>query len=155
MARYQSLLASLIVVCSIVTQARAAQPAEPISVGSWLVGAYNADTTGTFSHCAAGQGYGNGRVLTLGESATRLWLAGVVSAKLNALKFARATGAIPENINFALKTGTLRDFLDNSAVPYLTEPSRQDLKPADVASAARSYIFLVTCTAEAKEAAKK
>jgi len=43
---------------------------------------------------------------------------GVVAAKLNAIKFVRATGNIPENINFAIKTGALRDFLDNSVVPY-------------------------------------
>jgi S1-C subfamily serine protease len=43
-------------------------------------------------------------------------IVGMVAAKLNALKFAKATGNIPENINFAIKTGTLRDFLDNSVV---------------------------------------
>jgi S1-C subfamily serine protease len=43
---------------------------------------------------------------------------GMVAAKLNALKFAKATGNIPENINFAIKTGALRDFLDNSVVSY-------------------------------------
>ena len=36
---------------------------------------------------------------------------GVVAAKINAIKFAKATGEIPENINFAIKTGALRDFL--------------------------------------------
>jgi S1-C subfamily serine protease len=45
---------------------------------------------------------------------------GVVAEKLNALRVAKATGDIPENINFAIKTGALRDFLDNSVVPYRT-----------------------------------
>jgi S1-C subfamily serine protease len=80
---------------------------------------------------------------------------GVVSSKLNALKFAKATGDIPENINFALKTGTVRDFLDNSVVPYGTEQSQEDLKAADIASAARSYIMLITCTASVREAGGK
>jgi S1-C subfamily serine protease len=80
---------------------------------------------------------------------------GVVSSKLNALKFAKATGDIPENINFALKTGTVRDFLDNSVVPYGTEQSQEDLKAADIASAARSYIMLITCTASEREAGGK
>lgn len=80
---------------------------------------------------------------------------GVVSAKLNALKFAKATGDIPENINFAIKTGTVRDFLDNSAVPYGTEQSQDDLKAADIASAARTYILLITCTASDREARTK
>ena len=45
---------------------------------------------------------------------------GVVAAKINALKFAKVTGDFPQNINFAVKTGAVRDFLDNSAVPYRT-----------------------------------
>src|SRR6266446_1347471 len=49
---------------------------------------------------------------------------GMVAAKLNALKFAKATGNIPENINFAIKTGAIRDFLDNSAVSYQTADSK-------------------------------
>ena len=53
---------------------------------------------------------------------------GVVAAKLNALKFVKATGNIPENINFAIKTGALRDFLDNSAVSYQTADSKTELK---------------------------
>lgn len=80
---------------------------------------------------------------------------GVVSAKLNALKFAKATGDIPENVNFAIKTGTLRDFLDNSAVPYDTELTETELKTAEIASAARAYIMLITCTANEREAGKK
>ena len=44
----------------------------------------------------------------------------MVSEKLNALQFAKLTGDIPQNINFAIKTGAVRDFLDNSAVPYVT-----------------------------------
>lgn len=80
---------------------------------------------------------------------------GVVAAKLNALKFAKATGDIPENVNFAIKTGTLRDFLDNSAVPYDTELTEAELKTADIASAARNYIMLITCTASEKEADRK
>ena len=72
---------------------------------------------------------------------------GVVSAKLDALRMVKATGDIPQNINFAIKTGALRDFLDNSAVPYhTTEPSGES-KTADIASAARAYTMLISCTA--------
>jgi len=80
---------------------------------------------------------------------------GVVAAKLNALRVARATGDIPENVNFAIKMGTVRDFLDNSVVPYRTEQSEAELKTADIASAARAYIMLITCTANVREAGKK
>src|SRR3954452_23319156 len=53
---------------------------------------------------------------------------GVVTGKLDAMKVIKATGSIPENINFAIKTGALRDFLDNSAVSYQTADSRTELK---------------------------
>jgi S1-C subfamily serine protease len=80
---------------------------------------------------------------------------GVVAEKLNALKFASATGNIPENISFAIKQGALRDFLDNSVVPYKTADAQKELKTAEVASAARAYTMLVSCRAKEAEAAKK
>jgi S1-C subfamily serine protease len=79
---------------------------------------------------------------------------GIVAAKLNALKFARATGNIPENINFAIKTGMLRDFLDNSVVGYQTSAAKSDLKTADIAHNARAYTLLISCTAAAPEPAQ-
>ncbi len=80
---------------------------------------------------------------------------GMVAAKLNAIKFVKATGDIPENINFAIKTGTLRDFLDNSVVSYQTSEAKSDLKTADIAHNARAYTLLISCTAtEPSQAAK-
>lgn len=76
-------------------------------------------------------------------------IVGVVSAKLNALKFVKATGNIPENINFAIKTGALRDFLDNSAVSYQTADSKIESKTADIARNARAFTPLVSCKAKA------
>jgi S1-C subfamily serine protease len=55
---------------------------------------------------------------------------GVVAKKLNAIKMAKVTGDLPQNINFAVKTGALRDFLDNSAVQYQTAEPKQELKAA-------------------------
>jgi S1-C subfamily serine protease len=72
---------------------------------------------------------------------------GVVSAKLDALRMVKATGDIPQNINFAIKTGALRDFLDNSAVPYQTADAGSEMKTADIASAARTYTMLISCSA--------
>lgn len=80
---------------------------------------------------------------------------GVVAEKLNALKFANATGNIPENISFAIKQGALRDFLDNSVVPYKTADTQKELKTAEVASAARAYTMLVSCRAKEAENAKR
>jgi S1-C subfamily serine protease len=76
---------------------------------------------------------------------------GLVAEKLNALKFAKATGDIPENINFAIKTGAVRDFLDNSAVSYQTAESKAEIKTADIARQARAYTLLISCTAKEKD----
>jgi hypothetical protein len=79
----------------------------------------------------------------------------VVAEKLNALKVAKATGDIPENINFAIKTGALRDFLDNSVVPYRTSEPTGEMKTAEVASAARTYTMLISCMARDVASEKK
>jgi S1-C subfamily serine protease len=76
---------------------------------------------------------------------------GVVTGKLNALKFAKATGEIPENINFAIKTGAVRDFLDNSVVSYQTAEPKAELKTADIARNARAYTMLISCTGKEKD----
>jgi S1-C subfamily serine protease len=78
-------------------------------------------------------------------------IVGMVAAKLNALQIARATGDIPENINFAIKTGAIRDFLDNSVVAYETaEPKGEikgEIKTAEIAQAARADTLLISCSA--------
>ena len=80
---------------------------------------------------------------------------GVVAEKLNAVKFAKITGDIPQNINFAIKTGAVRDFLDNSVVPYETAAPVSEQKTADIASDARAYTMLITCSARTEESEKK
>ena len=80
---------------------------------------------------------------------------GMVAAKLNALKFVKATGEIPENINFAIKTGALRDFLDNSAVAYQTAEAKAELKTSDIARNARAFTLLIACTATERTASAK
>jgi S1-C subfamily serine protease len=74
---------------------------------------------------------------------------GVVSGKLDALYMARYTGNIPENINFAIKTGAIRDFLDNSVVPYESAAPGSDLKTPEIAEKARAFTLLITCTSKA------
>jgi S1-C subfamily serine protease len=83
-------------------------------------------------------------------------IVGVVTEKLDVLRIARYTGTIPENINFAIKTGAIRDFLDNSVVPYETSAPGTELKTADIATNARAYTLLISCTAtEREETAKR
>ena len=70
---------------------------------------------------------------------------GVVVAKLNAIRIARSTGDIPQNVNFAVSAGTARAFLDGQGVPYETTPSDNTMDPADIAAAARKFTVLVEC----------
>jgi S1-C subfamily serine protease len=76
---------------------------------------------------------------------------GVVTAKYDTLLFAKRTGALPENINFAVKTGAVRDFLDNSAVAYQTAEPQNELKTAEIARKARAYTMLISCSAKVKD----
>ncbi len=43
------------------------------------------------------------------------------------------TGDLPENINFAVKAGAPRDFLDNSVISYHTAEPKLELKTAEIA----------------------
>ncbi|MGY4628282.1 S1C family serine protease [Bradyrhizobium sp. USDA 4486] len=82
-------------------------------------------------------------------------IVGVVTGKLDTLRIAVATGNIPENINFAIKTGALRDFLDNSVVPYQTAEPKGELKTTDIAGNARPYTMLISCNATEQADAKR
>ena len=50
-------------------------------------------------------------------------LVGVVESKLNALKMAKLTGDIPQNVNFAVRSSTLANFLEANRIPY--EPAKE------------------------------
>ena len=82
-------------------------------------------------------------------------IVGVVTGKVDALRIAVATGNIPENINFAIKTGVLHDFLDNSVVPYQTAEPKGELKTTDIAANARPYTMLISCNATEQADAKR
>ena len=82
-------------------------------------------------------------------------LAGVVVAKLDAMFVMKATGTIPENINFAIKNGALRDFLDNSVVSYQIAEPKVELKTTEIAGNARAYTMLIACTAAEEAEAKR
>ncbi len=70
---------------------------------------------------------------------------GVVVSKLDALKVARTTGDIPQNVNFAIGAGAARRFLDAEGIAYETAPSGGALAPEDIASAAKAFTVLVEC----------
>jgi S1-C subfamily serine protease len=72
-------------------------------------------------------------------------LVGVVTAKLNAIAVAGATGDIPQNVNFALKETVVRSFLDANSVTYAGAPAENSLSAADVGAMAKKFTVLVEC----------
>ena len=70
---------------------------------------------------------------------------GVVVSKLDALRVAKATGDIPQNVNFALNANVLRAFLDANDVQYADGMSAQPLSPTEVAGRAARFTVLIEC----------
>ena len=72
---------------------------------------------------------------------------GVVVQKLNAVKVAKLTGDVPQNVNFAINESTTRAFLDSNQVEYKTgswwNVWQKDL--VDIAEDARAYTVVVEC----------
>ncbi len=72
-------------------------------------------------------------------------LMGVVVSKLNAVKMAKITGDIPQNVNFAINVNVLRSFLDANSVDYNSASSDKPLAPTAIAEKARGFTVLVEC----------
>ena len=73
-------------------------------------------------------------------------LVGVVSAKLDAVKLAMASGDLPQNVNFAIKAAVVATFLDSNRVAYKTAAQGgKTMDPADIADAARAMSGFVVC----------
>ena len=70
---------------------------------------------------------------------------GVATATLNAIAVARATGTIPQNVNFAVNAGTVRAFLDAEQVPYETAAPDRTLATEIVAARAQGSTVRIEC----------
>ncbi|MGO9588223.1 MAG: serine protease [Limisphaerales bacterium] len=70
---------------------------------------------------------------------------GIVSAKLNARAALDATGALPENVNYAVKSSFLLSFLESvpAVSAKLKEPITADRKFEDVVKSAQDAAVLV------------
>ena len=85
---------------------------------------------------------GNSGGPLLDKSAT---IIGIVVAKLDALKFAKITGDIPQNVNFAIKGVIARGFLDIYGIEYQTIRPSEVLDTTKIAAAARKFTVPVEC----------
>ena len=72
-------------------------------------------------------------------------LMGVVVSKLDAIKAAKLTGDIPQNVNFAINANVLRSFLDANSVDYDAVSSEKVLPTTVVAEKAKGFTVLVEC----------
>jgi uncharacterized protein len=72
-------------------------------------------------------------------------VAGVIVSKLNAVKIARATGDIPQNVNFAISLATLQRFLDSNSIDFKTAVSNKIMSTPDVAIIAKKFTVLIEC----------
>ena len=70
---------------------------------------------------------------------------GVVTSKLNALRVAKLTGDIPQNVNFSIKSALVTSFLDAFQIDYHKAPSSAELKVVDIASNVKASVVLVEC----------
>ena len=70
---------------------------------------------------------------------------GVVAAKLSARAALRTSGALPENVNYAVKSSFLLSFLESTpnVVAKLKEANKADLRFADVVEEAKRASVLV------------
>ena len=70
---------------------------------------------------------------------------GVVVSKLDVIKVAAAIDDLPQNVNFAIKSTVLLNFLDSNGVSYSTGALQQSLPPAELAERSKSFSVLVKC----------
>jgi len=70
---------------------------------------------------------------------------GVVVGKLNASAVARATGDIPQNVNFAVSLQALSDFLNRNKVAVKTVERRAVIDTANLAEAMSSFTHRIEC----------
>jgi S1-C subfamily serine protease len=70
---------------------------------------------------------------------------GIVSSRISDLAVAKATGSLPQNINFAIKSTIIQGFLDAHRVDYTSGQSSAKLDPADVGEMAAKSTVLLEC----------
>ena len=72
-------------------------------------------------------------------------LIGVVTSELNGALLTLIAGISPQNVNFALKSVIVRNFLDSQSVEFTHAPSNQEMSAADVSALAKKISVRVQC----------
>jgi S1-C subfamily serine protease len=70
---------------------------------------------------------------------------GVVTAKLNAIAVAKATGDIPQNVNFAVKSDILKSVLEVNGITFNQANLSTPNNLVEIAKKARKFTSLIVC----------
>lgn len=70
---------------------------------------------------------------------------GIVARKLSQSPAGPTSGDIPQNVNAAVKSAVIREFLDTNGVKYRAAPSTGELHSADIAAQAKQAVVYVEC----------
>lgn len=73
------------------------------------------------------------------------YVIGMVTSKLNAIRTAKITGDIPQNVNFAIKASILVNFLDANSVTYESKTTKAEISVADIGDQAKGFTFPIEC----------
>ena len=79
---------------------------------------------------------------------------GVVQSKLDALQAVKATGDIPQNVNFAVSLDVLADFLAKNNVPIKAAARGVAIETTQVAQMAQSFTHQIDCKTATKTATR-
>ena len=72
-------------------------------------------------------------------------IVGIIVGKLDAIKIAKVTGDLPQNINFAINGAVAKSFLDANSVEYELASSGKKLESAEVGEQAKKFTLLLEC----------
>lgn len=75
---------------------------------------------------------------------------GVVVSKLDAIKIAAAIDDLPQNVNFAIKTSVLVNFLEAHGVLYTSSSTQSPLQPTELAERAKAISVFIQCNNRAR-----
>ncbi len=71
---------------------------------------------------------------------------GVASARLDDLKVVENSGALPQNVNFAIRAEVLRAFLRTAKIEFAAEASNNTVPRPDVAESGAKFTAHIICT---------
>ena len=73
-------------------------------------------------------------------------IVGIVSSKLSELAMLKATGSLPQNINFAIKSQAVQLFLNTHKIMYSLQQSDKNYETADIVEKAQEFTLQIQCS---------